>query len=110
VAGGLLIGAMAVQLGPTTTSQAVNQMNAASMRGLPSVAPRPVPREPMTWVPDRFVQLPGAGTVMVPGHWERRLDGREVHVPPLTARDPQTGATFSLPAGVHPPPEERLAP
>ena len=102
---------MLVPLGPTTTSQAVNQMNATSMRGVPSVASRPVVRDSMTWVPDRTVRLPGEGTVVVPGHWERRLpEGREVYVPPLTVRNPETGATTTLPAAVHRPVEERLAP
>jgi hypothetical protein len=110
-AGGcLLAGAMAVPLGPTTTSQAVNQMNATSMRGLPSVAPRPAVQEPMVWVPDRVVPLPGYGTVTVPAHWERRLEGRDVYVPPLTVRNPATGVPLTLPAGVQPPSDERLAP
>ncbi len=102
---------MLVPLGPTTTSQAVNQMNATSMRGVPPVASRPVVRDSMTWVPDRTVRLPGEGTVVVPGHWERRLpEGREVYVPPLTMRNPKTGATTTLPAAVHRPVEERIEP
>jgi len=101
---------MAIQLGPTTTSRAVDQMNTTSMRGVPSVAPRPPVRDPMIWVPARVVPLPGLGTVMVPGHWERRLDGGRVHVPPLPVRDPETGSTTTLPAGVRPPVEERVAP
>ena len=108
--GCLLGGAMAIQLGPTTTSQAVNQMNATSMRGLPSVERRPVVRDSMIWVPERHVRLPGEGLVVVPGHWERRLDGRDVFVPPLNVRHPETGATKTLPAGTLPPFEERLAP
>jgi hypothetical protein len=109
-AGCLLGGAMAVPLGPTTTSRAVNQMNATSMRPLPSVAPREAVREPRVWVPTRVVPIPGQGTVMVPGHFERRLDGRDVYVPPLTVRDLDTGATTTLPAGTRPPSDERLAP
>lgn len=108
--GCLLGGALTVPLGPTTTSQAVDRMNSMSTRPLPSVAPRPVVRDPMVWVPDRYTPLPGGGTVMVPGHWERRLDGRDVHVPPLTVRDPETGVTTTLPAATRPPVEERLGP
>jgi len=109
--GCLLGGAMAVPLGPTSTSRAVNQMNSTSMRPLPSVAPRATPQEPMVWVPDRHVPLPGAGTVVVPGHWERRLEQqRDVHVPALTVRNPVTGETTTLPAGQRPPVEDRLAP
>jgi len=101
---------MAIQLGPSTTSQAVDQMNATSMRGVPPVARRPVVRDPMVWVPARVAPLPGQGTVMVPGHWERRLDGGKVHVPPLPARNLETGTTTTLPAGVRPPVEERIGP
>jgi hypothetical protein len=103
---------MMVPLGPTTTSQAVNQMNATSMRPLPSVAPRPVVRDSMTWVPDRVVVVPGAGTAVVPGHWERRLpDTKDVYVPPLTVVTPGTGAVQTIPGGIRPPVQERhLAP
>jgi hypothetical protein len=108
--GCLLGGAMAVPLGPTTTSQAVNQMNATSTRPLPSYAPREVVRERNVWVPARSVPLPGRGTVSVPGHFERRLDNGDVYVPPLTVRDPATGVTTTLPAGTRPPSDDRLAP
>lgn len=101
---------MAIQLGPTTTSQAVNQMNATSMRGLPSVARRPVVRDSMVWVPERLVPFHNGGVVVVPGHWERRLDSRDVFVPPLSVRNPESGAIFSVPAGTRPPVEERLGP
>jgi hypothetical protein len=101
---------MTIPLGPTTTSQAVNQMNSMSMRGVPSVPPRPVAPDAMIWVPDRYVLSPGEGTVMVPGHWERRLEGRDVYVPPLTVRNPDTGATTTLPAGPRPPVDERVGP
>jgi hypothetical protein len=110
VVGCLLGGAMAVQLGPTTTSQAVNQMNATSTRPLPSYVPREVVRERNVWVPARTVPLPGQGRVSVPGHFERRLDNGDVYVPPLTIRDPATGATTTLPAGTRPPSDDRLAP
>jgi hypothetical protein len=109
-AGCLLGGAMAVPLGPTTASQAVNQMNATSMRGVPSVAPTPAPRTDMIWVPTRVVRLPGQGTVTVPAHWERRLDGRDVYVPSITVRGPQPGETTTVPAGTRPPVDERLGP
>jgi hypothetical protein len=110
VVGCVLGGAMAVPLGPTTTSQAVNQMNATSMRPLPSYAPREVVRERNVWVPARSVPLPGQGTISVPGHFERRLDNGDVYVPPLTVRNPATGVTTTLPAGTRPPSDHRLAP
>lgn len=109
--GCLLGGAMAVHLGPTTTSQAVNQMNSTSMRGVPSSpAPAEPSREPMVWVPSQVVRLPGEGTVTVPGHWERPLGGREVFVPPLSVRNPATGERTTVPAGIRPPADERLGP
>ena len=109
-AGCLLGGAMMVPLGPATTSQAVNQMNATSMRPLPSVAVPPSVGETMIWVPTRVVPLPGQGTVVAPGHWERRLDAHKVYVPPLAVRNLETGATTVLPAGIRPPTEERVGP
>jgi hypothetical protein len=109
--GCLLGGAMAIQLGPTTTSQAVNQMNATSMRGLPTApAPPEASRDTMIWVPSYLVRLPGNGTVSVPGHWERTLEGRDVHVPPLNVRNPATGEVTTLPAGIRPPTAERVGP
>jgi hypothetical protein len=107
---GCLLGAMAVHVGPTTTSQAVNQINSMSTRPLPSAAPRPAAREPLVWVPDRVVPMPGEGVVVVPGHWERPLEPREVHVPSLTVRNPETGASTTLPAGIRPPSDERVGP
>jgi hypothetical protein len=109
-AGCLLAGGLAIQLGPTTTSQAVDRINAMSMRPLPSVAPRPVVRDSMVWVPARVVPVPGEPTgVTVHGHWERRLPAtHEVHVPPLTIVRPSTGAIETVPAGIRPPVEQRL--
>jgi len=103
---------MLVPLGPTTTSQAVSQMNSMSMRPLPSVAARPVVRDTMVWVPTRVVPVAGEPTgAVVPGHWERRLpDTNEVHVPPLTIFKPSTGTYESTPAGIRRPADERSGP
>ena len=109
-AGCLLGGAMIVPLGPTTTSQAVNQINGSSMRPLPSVAAPPPTGETMIWVPTRVAPLPGQGTVVAPGHWERRLEGREVFVPPLSVRNPRTGDSTVVPSGTRAPVEERSGP
>jgi len=71
-AGMILAGAMAIQLGPTTTQQAVDQMNRSSMRGVPTppAAARPAPRPDSVWVPDRWLSVPGApASVFEPGHW-----------------------------------------
>jgi hypothetical protein len=65
----------------------------------------------MSWVPDRFVQVPGVdGQVLVPGHWERRLSDHEVYTPPLTGRTPQGDSTIQFPAGTRPPVNERQYP
>ena len=104
--GGSVIGPM----GPTSTSQAVNQINSLARQPLPSTTPRAVVGEPAQWVPDRVVPVPGAGVVVVPGHWERQLEPHKVFVPSLTVRNPQTGVMSTFPAGTYPPVDERSAP
>src|SRR5262245_28670833 len=103
-------GSMIAPMGPTTTSQAVNQINSLATQPMTSTTPRAVVGEPAQWVPDRMVPVPGAGVVLVPGHWERRLEPHKVFVPSLTVRNPQTGVTSTIPAGTFPPVEERAAP
>jgi hypothetical protein len=111
-AGCLLGGALMVPMGPTTTSQAVNQINSLATQPMApsSATQRAIVGEPAQWVPDRAVPVPGAGVVMVPGHWERRLQPHQVFVPSLTIRNPQTGVLSTFPAGTYPPVDERLAP
>ena len=61
---------MVVAMGPTTTQQAVDQMNSSSMRGVATPPVRQAPRQDTVWVPDRFVPAPGAPQgVFEPGHW-----------------------------------------
>jgi hypothetical protein len=105
-AGCLLAGAMSIPLGPTTTGRAVDQMNAASMRPLPSADPRPVVRDDMVWVPDRIIRVPNQGDALVPGHWERLTPEGQYNVPPATATDP-SGRVTSFPSRDYPPPAER---
>jgi len=107
-AGCLLGGAMMVPLGPTTTGQAVDQMNRMSTRPLPSADPRPVTRDDMVWVPDRLIRVPGtASEALVPGHWEQLTPEGRRQVPAVTGVDPATGAVTSFPSGSYPPPAER---
>jgi hypothetical protein len=103
VGGCLLAGAMSVPLGPTTTSRAVDQMNASSMRGVP-VPPVPAaPRRDMIWVPDQYIAIPQQPNgVHVPGHWEQITRDGHVIVPPLTVTVPGTGAVRTLPSDVTP--------
>jgi hypothetical protein len=106
--GCLLGGAMMVPLGPTTTQQAVNQMNSTSMRPMPSVGTAPVTGGTQVWVPSRRISIPGEpSSVTVPGHWERRLPTGDVHVPPLVV-SPPSGGTITLPAATRPPVEQRF--
>jgi hypothetical protein len=108
-AGCLLGGSTLVPLGPTTTSQAVNQMNSMSMRPLPMVEPRPALPDSTVWVPPRVIFVPGEPTgVVVPPHWERRTPEGDFYVPPLTAPSPTTGALQSFPGGYRSPTDERL--
>ncbi len=98
VGGCLLAGALSVPLGPTTTSRAVDQMNASSMRGVP-VPPIPAaPRPDTIWIPGQYVSVPGqpAG-VFVPGHWRVVTPEGQVVVPPLSGTVPGTGASEPLP-------------
>jgi hypothetical protein len=98
--------------GGTTPSGAIfDRLNRSTTRPVPQT-PAPTVRPPdMSWVPDRFVQVPGtAGQVLVPGHWERRLSDHEVYTPPLIGRTPQGDATIQFPAGTRPPVNERQYP
>ncbi len=104
-------GSVIAPMGPTSSaSQAVNQINSLARQPLPSTTPRAVVGEPAQWVPDRVVPVPGAGVVVVPGHWERQLEPHKVFVPSLTVRNPQTGVMSTFPAGTYPPVDERSAP
>ena len=80
-------GAAMPSLGPTTTQQAVNQINRSVTRPLPSLAAPTVPQPNTTWVPEHFT----LGDVRVPGHWEHHLPDGSTYVPPLVIDDPRTG-------------------
>jgi hypothetical protein len=105
-------GQMRSPLGGTTPSGAVfDRLNNFSTRPVPQVAPPTVRQPDSTWVPDRYVQVPGTdGQVFIPGHWERRLSAHEVYTPPLTGRTPQGDTTINFPAGTRPPVGERQYP
>jgi hypothetical protein len=100
--------------GGTTPGGAIfDRLNHSSTRPIPTT-PTPTVRAPNeTWVPDRYVQVPGTdGQVLVPGHWERRLSDHEVYTPPLTGRatTPLGDGTINFPAGTRPPANERQYP
>jgi hypothetical protein len=98
--------------GGTTPGGAIfDRLNQSSTRPVPTTPPPSVRQPNDLWVPDRFVQVPGAdGQVLVPGHWERRLSDHEVYTPPLTGRTPQGDTTINFPAGTRPPVNERQFP
>jgi hypothetical protein len=95
-------GVVGVLRGPSPSSSTgvlVDRLNAASMRARPVLPPTDVPRQDMTWVPDRYVPVTGApGGALVPGHWEQRLPGGDVYTPPLTIIRPDGGSQLA-PAG-----------
>jgi hypothetical protein len=105
------LGQMKSPPGGTTPGGAIfDQLRDSTTRTVPQTPPPTVRPPDMMWVPDRYVQIPGAESpVLVPGHWERRLSDHEVFTPPLTGRTPQ-GEIINFPAGTRPPVEERQAP
>ena len=97
--GCVLAGALTVQLGPTTTGRAVDQMNRDSMRGVPVPTIPAAPRRDRVWVPDRYVYTPEHPRGLhVPGHWVTVTPEGQVIMPPQVGTAPGTGASESLPA------------
>ncbi len=108
--GAIAIVLLAMQLGSGTPAQRpLEQLERSVRRPLPSLPPAATaPSGARVWVPDRYVDTP-AGTYHVPGHWEQRLNDRELYAPPLVACAP-SGDCIMVPAGVRPLPERRQAP
>jgi hypothetical protein len=96
--------------GTTPAGALFDRLNSATTRPIPQT-PAPVAATPSdTWVPDRFIQVPGLDSqVLVPGHWERRLSDHQVYTPPLAGRA-TNGDIVNFPAGTQPPVNERQAP
>ena len=94
----------------TPTSRALNQLRDSSMRPIPTTPPAAIARPDSTWVPDRFVTVPGIPSqVHIPAHWEQRLPDGDSFVPPLTGLTPE-GRVIQFPAGSYPPVDHRLEP
>ena len=82
----------------TPSGAIFDHLNDATTRTVPQVGPPTVPTPAMTWVPDRYVQVPGTdGPVSVPGHWERRLSDHEVYAPALSGGPQTATSSTSLP-------------
>src|SRR5262245_62247735 len=84
--------------GTTPGGAMFDRLNQSTTRPVPQTPAPTVAAPSSTWVPDRFVQVPGVdGQVLVPGHWERRLWGQEVYKAPLMGREAQGGRKIRLP-------------
>jgi hypothetical protein len=74
----------------------------------PPLAP-PLPSE--RYVSPRRVYSPAQGReVLVPGHYEREVNGQRVEVPPLVTTSPDGRNPSVVPGGERPPVEQRAAP
>jgi hypothetical protein len=83
-------------------------------RGLatqPFSAP-PAPERPSErYVPPRRIYSPALGReILVPGHYERDVNGQRVEVPPLVTTTPEGRNPTVVPGGERPPVEQRGAP
>ncbi len=104
-----------VPLGAQTTSplssggNIYRNLDRAVTRPL-AVPPPSTPSAPSTWVPDRYVTVPGVqNPVHVPGHYEQSISPTEAYTPPLIGTSPD-GTQVVFPAGVRPRVDERQAP
>ena len=105
-------GGLMTSPGGTTPGGAMfDGLRGATTRPVPRVSPAPAPAAPDTWVPDRYVQVPGVDRpVLVPGHWEHRLPSGGYYAPPLTTCSSGSGACSTSPAGEYPSPGMRVGP
>ena len=68
-------------------------------------------RSAETYVPQRRVYSPAQGReVLVPGHYERDVNGQRVEVPPLVTTTPDGRNPVVVPGGERPPLDPRGAP
>jgi len=72
----------------------------------------PAPARPAErYVPPSRVYSPGQGReVLVPGHYERDVNGQRVEVPPLVTTTPDGRNATVVPGGERPPVEQRQDP
>jgi hypothetical protein len=103
--GGPAQGAMQ-QLHPPTPLQQVREQSLKRSAPLP---PPAVAAE--RWVPDRTVFVPEFNrTLLIPGHYEKRITDQQYAVPTIRALDPATGVTVVIPGSDRPPADLRTGP
>lgn len=107
VAPALVWAGLGFQPSTSVGSRAINQLNRSVTRPLPSAPAPKAPARDRVWVPDRYVAGSDGLLLHVPGHWERRINDREVHAPPVVACPPGTGPCVLVPGGIRPEPEAR---
>lgn len=75
-------------------------------------SPPPGPTRPgERYVPPRRVYSPAQGReVLVPGHYERDVNGQRVEAPPLVTTTPDGRNPSVVPGGERPPVEQRATP
>jgi hypothetical protein len=102
---------LVAQLGGGTPGRSpVQQIERSVTRPIPQAPAAPVVRSPNEWVPDRYFADPvQGGTSLVPGHWERRLEGGDYYAPSTTVCN-SAGGCSTVPAGVRRPPDTRITP
>lgn len=94
------------QLHPPTPLEQVRE------QALRRSSPLPPPSPPAErWVPERQIHSPELGrTVVIPGHYERRITDQQYAVPTLPAYEIRSGATIIIPGGERPPADLRPGP
>jgi hypothetical protein len=94
------------QLHPPTPLEQVRE------QALRRSSPLPPPLPPAErWVPERQIYAPELGrSVVIPGHYERRVSEQQSVVPTLPAYEIRSGTTIIVPGGERPPADLRQGP
>ena len=110
---GLLAGAGAApaqgRLPTVRPPDAIDRAQGMATRPIPGAPPPPPVEE--RWVPERRLWSQDLGTtIVVPGHYERRITDQRYRVPPLTGFTDPGGRAIPIPSGEYPPADSRNAP
>jgi hypothetical protein len=113
----LVIGSLLLAAGPVAAQglpggrppDAIDRARGLAIQPFGTLPPPARPAE--TYVPPRRVYSPAQGReVLVPGHYERDVNGRRVEVPPLVTTTPDGRNPVVTPGGERPPVERRGGP